>query len=419
MGTHHVMRQLLENYSQFLNGKDPRAEEEKLRQIYQERSDCLRSEIGRLQSQHDTMVQQLHDFKAEHERLLELKSAPKQMEMEADRLRAAIQSADMHVQRIESEMSSLENEEQTLAEDIEGLQVQVRALNEQVEAQEYSNQDIERLKYKREQLRKMLEDLRADGEKAEQDVWALSMKEQTRMDAISRLVRRVNATVDTVEQTLVDPSAACCQDLHVRVDFGEPTDALAAMDFEEERSKADEMVTTHSASLQDAEAVVQEVLGEQKGMQDIIQQREQKCKHLRERLVELERIKEENRIWSQEQLDDAQRTAEQSEDQVAQAAMGSAGPTVRDIAEVDELRLTLTAMKATGTQERQQLKERLARAAEKAADHRRCVGKELETYATDMESLLRSVVDEASSISGVPLSEQTGEPRARGRMGGC
>eukprot|EP00929_Paragymnodinium_shiwhaense_P043460 TRINITY_DN22349_c0_g1_i1.p1 TRINITY_DN22349_c0_g1~~TRINITY_DN22349_c0_g1_i1.p1 ORF type:complete len:646 (+),score=223.35 TRINITY_DN22349_c0_g1_i1:129-2066(+) len=421
---HHVTRQLLENYSEYLAGKDPRAEEEKLRQIYQERSDSFRDEIDRLQSQHEQMLQQLHDFRVEHERLLELQAAPKQLEMEADRLRAAIQSADMHVQRIETEMAALESEETSLIEDIESTQMQVRALNEQVEAQEYSKQDIERLKYKREQLRKMLDDLRADGEKVEQDVWELSMKEQTRMDAISRLARRVNATVDTVEQSLVDadPASTGCQDLHVRVDFGEPTDALASLDFEEERQKAEELVKAHGKSLQEAEAVVQDVLNEQKGMQEELRQREQKCKHLRERLVELDRIKEENRLWSQEQLDDAQRAAEQSEDQVAHAAMGSAGPTVRDIAEVDELRLTLAAMKATGAQERKQLKERVARAAEKAAQHRQGVSKELEMFASEMETLMRNVVDEASGIATVPLFEEGshgGLLRHGPRAGGC
>jgi len=419
-GDHHVQRQLLENYSQYLAGKDPRAEEEKLRQIYQERSECLRGEIGRLQGQHDSMLQQLEDFRAEHERFIELQSAPKQMDIEADRLRAAIQSADMHVERIETEMASLQAEEQSLAEEIQSLQGQVRALNEQVEAQEYSKQDIERLKHKREQLRKMVEDMRSDGEKAEQDVWELSMKETSRQDAISRLVRKVNATVDAVEQTLADADAPSCKDLHVRIDFAEPTDAMAAIDFEKERSRAEDMVASHSKALHEAEAEVQDVLNEQKDMQAVIQQRDQKCKHLRERLVELERIKEENRIWSQQQLDDAQKTAEQSEDQVAQAKMGSAGPTVRDIAEVDELRLTLAAMKTAGAQERQQLKERVARAAEKAAEHRRCVGKELETYASEVESLMRSVVDEAANITGMSLPDEAHPAvHGRGRMGGC
>jgi len=77
-GDHDVLRFLHENYLNFLNGKDDSGDEERLRQIYTERIEALRAEIQRLEEHQLDAEQRVKDFQAEHERLLELQTAPAQ-----------------------------------------------------------------------------------------------------------------------------------------------------------------------------------------------------------------------------------------------------------------------------------------------------------------------------------------------------
>lgn len=50
-------------------------------------------------------------------------------------------------------------------------------LAEQVESQAYSKRDIERLHAERAHLRQLFKDLKAEGERADEEVWELGMQE--------------------------------------------------------------------------------------------------------------------------------------------------------------------------------------------------------------------------------------------------
>eukprot|EP00928_Gymnodinium_smaydae_P069762 TRINITY_DN5344_c0_g3_i1.p1 TRINITY_DN5344_c0_g3~~TRINITY_DN5344_c0_g3_i1.p1 ORF type:complete len:653 (-),score=168.99 TRINITY_DN5344_c0_g3_i1:220-2109(-) len=402
-----LLRSLHENYVQYLNGKDGREDEERLQQIFEERILALRGEIDRLSQQHTTMERQIGEYRSEHERLIELQNAPRQLEMEADRLRGIIQSHEVHVERLEDDTKTAETEGQGLQREIEGLQSQVRSLEEHLELQAYSKKDIERLKCERGQLRRMLDDLRADAEKAEHAAWELNMKESSRTEAIGRLLRQANDLAESV----VPQTGSYTHD-RVRVDLLEPTDALAALDFADERRQAADVVAKQAESVQAEEANLQDVVALQRSAQAELAERERDCQHLRLRLEQLERIREENRIWSVAQLDDAQRTAEETEDAVHEAARGCSGPTSRDQAEVDELRLALDALRTQGAEEIAQLRDCVRRDSERAREHSRAVQMELEGYADDVQALCKSVMEEAMSISTMNAGDVA-------RRGGC
>merc|ERR1711871_140566 len=150
--------------------------EERLRQIYEERIESVQMEVDRLQEQMTGMDTQLQEFQSEHNRLLEIQAAPRQLEIEADRLRGVIQSQDARAQRAEEETVVVEAEDASVMADVETLEQKQKELQEQVESQAYSKRDIERLKYERNHLRRMLEDLKADAEKTEQGVWELGIE---------------------------------------------------------------------------------------------------------------------------------------------------------------------------------------------------------------------------------------------------
>ncbi|CAE8622438.1 unnamed protein product, partial [Polarella glacialis] len=264
VGDHHVLRSLHENYLNFLSGKDDSSDEERLRMIYTERIEALRAEIERLESQHEEMGQQVNDFNVEHERLLDLQKAPMHLEIEADRLRGFIQAQDHKVQSIEDEILAKEAEEQEQLLEVEQLQANRAKLAEQVESQAYSKRDIERLQCERSHLRMLFKDLKAESEKAEQEVWELGMQENNRAEEIGRLVRQVNEIALSLGQDLIGEEADFAHDLRVRVDLSEPSDALAALLFEEQRSRAQASAEQHGKGTQQEEAALHEILEAQK-----------------------------------------------------------------------------------------------------------------------------------------------------------
>jgi hypothetical protein len=394
-GDHLVLRSMHENYVQYLDGKDGHAEDERLRQIYQERIVVLKGEVEHLLEQQVSVGGQLQELHAEHDRLMELQTAPAELEVEAERLRAVIQAAEAHALRMEADIVTAEGERQDELRQSEELESAVRQLREQVDSQPYSRKDIERLKCERSHLRKMVEDLRVDEEKVEQDVFDLTMKDSSRVEAISRLVRGVNDTAEIVELSIGGDAASAQREFTVSVDLlDEPADVLVDVDFKGQRQQACALAGAYSENRRRLEASIQEVVAGQRAMQQESQERERACQLMRTRLEQLELINDECRTWSAEQLDDAQRSAERSEDNFAQASMGSAGPSLRDIADVDDLRLTLSAMRTQGAQERAQMKARVQRAKEQALEHRRSVSKELQTFASQMESLCKTVEEE-------------------------
>jgi len=58
--------------------------------------------------------------------------------------------------------------------------------------------------------------------------------------------------------------------------------------------------------------------------------------------------REEYEAWSAAQLEEAQRTTEAAEDGVHAVSIGSAAPTLRDVAVIDNLRLTLNVQLQKG-----------------------------------------------------------------------
>lgn len=415
-GDHQLLRSLHENYVQYLGGKDDQSDEERLRQIYEQRIAALQGEIDRLQAQHTSMEQQLEDFNSEHDRLIELQKAPAQLEVEADRLRGEIQSQEARVRRLEEELASADSAERRHLLELEGLQVSIRELSEKVESQAYSKTDIERLKCERGHLRQVLHDLRTDTEKAEQGVWELGMQESSHAENIGRLVRHINESVESL-----DPASAgeVAQDLLVRVDLNEPTDALAIQDFADVRKVAQGVLAAHFEAKQGEEASFHSVLEEQRAAQEELSERERECRRHRVRLEQLSRMREEYRVWSASQLDDAQRTAESTEDAVHEVSIGGKASSLQLAAEVDRLRMVREQEKQLAADEKTELEEMISRAMERFEEKKRVFHDEINSFVKSQEMICKDVetaLRDDGDYSALHLS-----PRAAGlpRHGGC
>lgn len=388
---HHVLRSMHESYVTYLGGKDDHSDEELLKQIYKERIDAVRAETNRINQQKVTMEQRLHDFRSEHDHLLELQSAPKHLEIEADRLRGVIQSQNARVQNIENATVAAEAEEGDHASELEQLQGAARRLQEQVELQTYTKKDIERLLGERGHLLQILRDLRADVEKAEQDVWELGINESKRADAIGRVVRRVNDSIEGLGQVLTQDGVASVRDIFVHVDLNEPIDALAAQAFGELHACVQASTSRQAQQSQSEEQKLHDAQEEQRIAQEELSERERNCDRLKVRLDQLSRMREEYRELSAMQLDDAQRTTTATEDAMHAVAIGSGASSLRDAAEIDKLKLALSSMRMQGANELAQLEEQLRRDEERQEQHRQGVLKELEANIGAMESLCNDV----------------------------
>lgn len=414
-GDHQVLRSLHESYVQYLAGKDDGSNEERLRQIFEQRLEALRGEIERLQAQYSSIEQQLEDFSAEHERLLELQKAPAQLEVEADRLRQEIQSQEARVQRLEEELAFCDAEERKRLHELKELQASIRELTERVESQAYSKKDIERLKHERAHLRSVLQDLRTDTERADQNIWELGMQESSHQENIGRLVRHINESVESLD---CERGGEVAQDLLVRVDLNEPTDALALQDFAEVRRAAQGVTAGHAEARSGEEAAFHGLLEEQKGAQEELSERERQCRNHKVRLEQLTRMREEYRVWSAAQLDDAQRTAEETEDEVHAVSLGGQASSLQLAAEVDRLRMTKEQEKEQFASEKKELEELIARAAERFEERRRMFHEELKSFAKSQEGISKDVetwLKEEGEYSAVQTS-----PRSRlAHRGGC
>ncbi|CAJ1376684.1 unnamed protein product [Effrenium voratum] len=376
---HHVLRSLHENYLNFLSGKDDCGDEERLRMIYTQRIEALQAEIERLENQQVDMRARLENFNSEHERLLELQKMPAQLEVEGDRLRASIQAHDHKVQTIEDETACKEAEELEQQKELEELQTKRSDLADLVESQAYSKRDIERLHAERTHLRQLFKDLKAESERADEEVWELGMQEQSRAEEIGRLVRQVNDITEYLGHALGEEADAV--DFRVRVDLSEPGDALAALAFDEQKSRAQIASASHSERLQQEEQRLHEVLEEQRGLQAELDEQERECRHSKARLEQLTRIYQDYREWSGLQIEDAQKTTEATEDAVHEISIGSAAPSLRDAAEVDKLKLTLASLHTQGAHERTKLEEQIHQDEKRLEGHRQLILHELESYA--------------------------------------
>jgi len=230
-------------------------------------------------------------------------------------------------------------------------------------------------------------------------------------EAIGRLVRRVNGALETVEQ----------HDLNVRVDTSEPIDALGTLDFAEERQRAGTIADAQADALQAEEAALHDVVSDQRAALEDTSTEERECQRLRARVEQLQRQREEYREWSANVLDDAQRTAEETEDAVHEAQRGNNGPTVRDQAEIDELGLQLKMERERNAEELSRRKGLAKRDLEQVSEDRHAVQQELITYAAEMERMCNSVIQDALRIgagANVDEDQENGAQR-RQRLGGC
>jgi SMC interacting uncharacterized protein involved in chromosome segregation len=404
---HHMLRTLHENYLQFLSGKDDHSVEERLRQIYEERLAALQFEIDRLQEQTLGMETQLQEFRSEHERLLQTQAAPRDLEVEADRLRTAIQAQDAKAQRLEEEAVSLEAEHRAQLDEVDSLEQKSNQLQEQVESQAYSKKDIERLKCERAHLRRMLEDLKMDAEKAEQGVWELGIEESRLEEAISRTVRFVNDAAEAnrsvlgseVEVSETGETGLSGQDLLIDVDLSKSTDALSGLDFNDLAARVQRAIAAHGEATRREEATVHEVLEEQRVVQEELSEKDRECRRLKERLEQLTRRREELRVWSESQLDEARRTVEATEDAVRAASIGTAAPSLRDAAEVDELRLRLSELHTRREGERVYMEEQIRRAQEARDQNQANVQKEMQSTLEALEKIREDVEKKVSDMA--------------------
>eukprot|EP00440_Ansanella_granifera_P027327 gb/GFBE01029681.1/.p1 GENE.gb/GFBE01029681.1/~~gb/GFBE01029681.1/.p1 ORF type:complete len:615 (+),score=199.97 gb/GFBE01029681.1/:1-1845(+) len=413
---HRLLRSLHENYLGFLSGKDDSGDEERLRQIYTERIDALRAEIERLEKQHEDNEQRLQDFHNEHERLIDLQKQPAQYEIEADRLRGIIQAQEHKVQTIEDETSRKEAEEAEQQAEIEELQEKRQQLAEQVESQAYSKRDIERLHAERNHLRELFRDLKAESEKADHEVWELDMQEKNRAEEIGRLVRHVNDATEALGQALAGDEADLF-DLRLRVDLSEPSDALAALAFEEQRQCAQAAAGRHTEALQQEEAACHKVTEEVRVVQDVLAEKEHECRHLKTRQEQLARSHREYRDWSQQKLEEAQGATEAMEDEVHKICIGSEAPSLRDAAEVDKLKLALAALQTQGAHEKKQLEELIRRDEERLEEHRTLIARELESYAKATAGLCEDV--ETALAEEDDIAALQSRRSSRVARGGC
>jgi SMC interacting uncharacterized protein involved in chromosome segregation len=402
---------LHENYLQFLSGKDDHSVEERLRQIYEERLAALQFEIDRLQEQTLGMETQLQEFRSEHDRLLQTQAAPRDLEVEADRLRTAIQAQDAKAQRLEEEAVSLEAEHRAQLDEVDSLEQKSNQLQEQVESQAYSKKDIERLKCERAHLRRMLEDLKMDAEKAEQGVWELGIEESRLEEAISRTVRFVNDAAEAngsvlgppcsseVEVSEMGETGLSGQDLLIDVDLSKSTDALSGLDFNDLSARVQRAIAAHGDATRREEATVHEVLEEQRVVQEELSEKDRECRRLKERLEQLTRRREELRVWSESQLDEARRTVEATEDAVRAASIGTAAPSLRDAAEVDELRLRLSELHTRREGERVYMEEQIRRAQEARDQNQANVQKEMQSTLEALEKIREDVEKKVSDMA--------------------
>jgi len=400
---HQLLQSLHENYVQYLGNNDENADEERLRHVYEERLAALRGEIERLQTQHEGMDVRLHDLRTEHERFLELQREPALLELEAEKLRGTIQCTEAQVQQLEHEISLAEADEGTCCCDLDDLQSTIHRLMEQVEKQAYSKKDIERLKCERSQLKHVHQDLRTDLEKVDQEIWELGMKESNWMEAIGRVLRMVNECVECL--------GTKHEEFAVQMHFEGTGDALAMQDFEALCRAVQDFTASRAECSQVEEAALHSVHDDQRVVQEGLSERERECRRLKVRLEQLNKMREEYREWSAEQLDDAQRTAEATEDAVHAVAIGAPTPSLRDAAEVDSLRIKLNGERIRFANEKAQLQEQIHRDDERFEDERLRIIQELDAYARVTKELLddaEASIDGECTVYGLQFSARSG-----------
>jgi len=290
-------------------------------------------------------------------------------------------------------------------------------LQEQVASQAYSKKDIERLKYERAHLRRMLEDLKIDTEKADQKIWELGIEESRLEECISRTDRYVNDKAEAVESALVAVDGPSVQELVCRIDLTEPTDALAALDFGELAGRLDKAAEAHVESRRLEEVAIHEVGEEQRVAQEELCEKDKEIRRLKTRLEQLTRMREEYRVWNDADLDEARQTAEAAEDAVRAASISTAAPSLRDVAEVDDLRLHLSELKSRCEGDRVFMEEKIRREQELCHVHQQSVQKEIRLAAESITQLREDVEKRVKDVGTEDIPEASSHRHTS--RGGC
>lgn len=385
---HVLHRSLQENYGNYLAGREDQHDEARLRQIYEQRIQAIEDEIQRMADQKAENEARIQSYLQDHERLLEMQKAPALLAMDEQRLQFAIQQANATVERLELEISNKEGEEQELLAELRRMQKECERLTEQVAGQAYSKRDIERLKCERNQGRQVLNQRKAEFEKASNDVWELNMQETDMAERIEEIARQTNEVVERLGQDVTDDSF---NDFRVCVDLSEPMDVLGDMTFEDLRSRASQARSEFGAIAQKENAFFNEICEENRREQEKLDESERQSRRLKSRLESLHVTREDLRTKFANELEDASRAAEAAEDAVHDFTRNSAHPSLREEGEVDQLRMHLEKFRQLSSSEIAAFKEQIRKDQEKFEEHRRNVIKEFDAFAKMTEGVANDV----------------------------
>lgn len=383
---HLVRKSYLESYTQYLEGYDDQGEA-RLHEMFDVKSNIVQQEIERLEEQNVQMEKQLHEFRTEHDRLLELQSAPRHAEIEVDRLRGILQAHDQKTEAYEEDMVTAESEDIALAHEIESLKEQLRDLDIQVRSQEYSKKDVDRYRHEEEHLSCQKDELRSELEKLEHDIWELGLKESSESQCCKRTVREANEAIELNEVTLQ-------KDLHLNVDFDVPADANNTV--ESQSSVLRELRTSTEAERQKLDAELQEVRQAVQSANDEKVEVERKESMLAARVEQLQKARTGHQDNYKAAIDEAQRAAESAEDAVHAVESAPAG--VRDAAGIDELRLEIATFKTQAADELARAQEQLRRDEERALARKQATVAEAEASFQDMEALYANTMSELRDL---------------------
>jgi SMC interacting uncharacterized protein involved in chromosome segregation len=402
---HSLLEQLQTDYRQYmLHSEHSSSGAEHLKLMCQHKMEGIQAESARLVQQHEEMEQRLERFRDESEELAQLKEAPAKLEEEALKLRSSIQSQEREVSSIELETSALEEEQQVRGQELEELEVQMRQLAEQVESQPWSKQDLTRFKAERDHLRKLLADIRAEAEREEQSLWEHGIEDSRLIDSLERAVRRVAEFGDTLDSD----AGAPLQNLR----FDASADELASIDVAAARKALQSQAVHHQEQVQVLEGQLLDNLDRLRVAQEGLSEEQRQCAQLQARKEGLQRRREESRGWSAQQLEDACRTAEATEDGT-EASSCTDSTLLREAAQVDELRLRLAELRQTSGHERRQLEDLLRREQEQSQEHRHHIQKELQEASRGADALHKWVMQQLEETKREKLKE------IKAPRGGC
>lgn len=129
-------------------------------------------------------------------------------------------------------------------------------------------------------------------------------------------------------------------------------------------------------------------------------------------MARLSQIREDYRAWSDAQLAEGRRTAEQAEEGVLAVSTGTSGRAMHEAAEIERLQLAIHTITTQGELKRTHFEELLRREEERFEEHKRRVLQELDQYAKDVDELAM----EAEELS--PTKAQPCESSPKASVGG-